>query len=331
MTVWLGFIACTLVIMFAGAKLSKYGGIIADLTGLGRTWIGVVLIASVTSLPELITGVASVALHNLPDIAAGDVLGSCMFNIVIIALLDFLSPAKPVLSAGGKSHILNGAFGIAGLGIINISLLLGPEVPVLGWAGIYSPVLLVGYLFSMRLLFKLEQRSSEKEEPDASGQDISKTRAFTIYGINAALIIAAASFLPRLGQRIAEMTGLEQSFVGTLFIAMSTSLPEFVITYTALRRGARDLALGNLFGSNLFNMAILAVEDLVFTSGPLLSAISRSHAATANSAVLMTAIALVGLAYGGRGKHLGFGWASVALILVFITGTFLSYHLGTTA
>jgi cation:H+ antiporter len=85
MIVWLQFIACTAIIVFAGAKLSKYGDIIADLTGMGRMWIGVVLLASVTSLPELITGVSSVTLYDLPNIAVGDVLGSCMFNLLIIA------------------------------------------------------------------------------------------------------------------------------------------------------------------------------------------------------------------------------------------------------
>ena len=87
MLVWIQFAACAAVICYAGAKLSYYGDIIAEKTGLGRTWIGVVLMASVTSLPELITGVSSVALADVPDIAAGDVLGSCMFNILIIALL----------------------------------------------------------------------------------------------------------------------------------------------------------------------------------------------------------------------------------------------------
>jgi len=86
--IWLQFLVCTAAIVFAGAKLSEYGDVIAEKTGLGRTWIGVVLMASVTSLPELMTGVSSVAIFDLPNIAAGDALGSCMFNLLIIALLD---------------------------------------------------------------------------------------------------------------------------------------------------------------------------------------------------------------------------------------------------
>src|SRR5574342_315577 len=96
MMVWLQFALCAGVIFFAGARLSYYGDVLADKTGLGRTWIGVALLASVTSLPELITGISSVALVGVPDIAAGDALGSCMFNVVIIALLDLMGGASPL-------------------------------------------------------------------------------------------------------------------------------------------------------------------------------------------------------------------------------------------
>jgi len=84
---WAGFIICTAAIVYSGIKLSKYGDVIAEKTGLGRAWIGLVLMASVTSLPELVTGISSVTFAGVPDIAVGDVLGSCVFNMLIIALL----------------------------------------------------------------------------------------------------------------------------------------------------------------------------------------------------------------------------------------------------
>lgn len=74
---WLQFVVVTPVIVFAGYHLSTYGDVIAKKTGRGRTWVGVILMASVTSLPELITGISSVVLFDLLNIAIGDVLGSC--------------------------------------------------------------------------------------------------------------------------------------------------------------------------------------------------------------------------------------------------------------
>jgi cation:H+ antiporter len=74
MLLWIGFIICTSIIFYSGSKLSRYGDILAEKTGLGRTWIGVILMASVTSLPDLVTGVSSVTYAGVPDIAVGDVL-----------------------------------------------------------------------------------------------------------------------------------------------------------------------------------------------------------------------------------------------------------------
>ena len=91
MLVWLQFIACTAAIVYSGSRLSRYGDIIAEKTGLGRFWVGALLVAMVTSLPELISGVSAVTVFDLPEIAVGGVIGSCMFNVLIIALVDALT------------------------------------------------------------------------------------------------------------------------------------------------------------------------------------------------------------------------------------------------
>jgi cation:H+ antiporter len=124
MLFWIAFIVCTLVIVYAGIKLSEYGDIIAEKTGLGRTWIGVVLMASVTSLPELVTGISAVTYANIPDIAVGDVLGSCVFNMVIISFLDAVHRPTPISSRTHHGHVLSAGFGILHLSIAAISLFL---------------------------------------------------------------------------------------------------------------------------------------------------------------------------------------------------------------
>src|SRR3972149_3233117 len=96
MLLWLGFIACTSVIVYSGTRLSKYGDIIAEKTGLGRTWAGVVLMPSVTSLPELVTGISSVTCADVPDIAVGDILGACVLNMLTLSLLDVIYRPMPI-------------------------------------------------------------------------------------------------------------------------------------------------------------------------------------------------------------------------------------------
>ena len=117
------------------------------------------------------------------------------------------------------------------------------------------------------------------------------------------VVIIAAIFLPKIGEGIAETTGLGQTFVGNIFIALSTSLPEVVVSISAVKMGAIDLAVGNLFGSNIFNILILAIDDIFFVKGPILSFVNTSHIISALSAILMTAIAIIGLTYRSEKRH----------------------------
>jgi len=88
--IWASLFACLAVIGVAGVRLSRYGDIIAEKSGLSRGWVGLILLATVTSLPELVTGLSSVTIAQVPDIAVGDIMGSCVFNLLIIVVLDFL-------------------------------------------------------------------------------------------------------------------------------------------------------------------------------------------------------------------------------------------------
>lgn len=329
MIVWLQFILCTAVIVYAGIKLAKYGDMIAEKTGMGRTWIGVVLLASVTSLPELITGISSVTIFDLPDIAAGDVLGSCMFNILIVALLDLGPRSAPISSQTHQGQVLTAGYGILLLGLVSFAMIAGSWLPTVGWIGLYSVVFVMVYLGAMRMVFMYEKRRSLTLEEDIHEQlqyaEISKRKVYLMYAFNALLIVGAASWLPHLGDQISQMTGLGNTFVGSIFIALSTSLPELVISFGAFRIGAVDLMFGNLFGSNLFNIGILAIDDLLYTKGALLSSISQSHLITANAAIIMTAIAVIGLTYQTKKKFLYLAWDSVGIIAVYIIATWFLF------
>ncbi len=135
---WIAFVVCTAVIVYAGSRLAKYGDIIAEKTGLGRAWIGVVLMASVTSLPELITGISSVTFAGVPDIAVGDILGSCVFNMLILAFLDAIHRPMPISAKAHQGNVLSAGFGILMLSIMSGSLFLRMSLPPLGWIGPYT-------------------------------------------------------------------------------------------------------------------------------------------------------------------------------------------------
>jgi len=127
------------------------------------------------------------------------------------------------------------------------------------------------------------------------------------------VVIVSAVLLPKIGEGIAETTGLGQSFVGNIFIALATSLPEVVVSTAAIRMGAADLAIGNLLGSNIFNIFILGIDDIFFTKGAILSVVNQNHMISALSAIAMTAIAAIGLTYRAEKKRLFIAWDSAGL------------------
>lgn len=319
MIAWLQFIGLAAVILVAGANLSRYGDIIAEKTGMGRTWTGAILMASVTSLPELVTGISSVTLFNLPNIAVGDVLGSCMFNLLLIALLDGMSSKVPAVTRSAPGHTLVAAFGALLLGMVSFGIVAQTNLPAIGWIGVSSLVTLGVYALAMRLSFTAERRRASElhEVVETLYGQVSAGRAYLLYAINALFIIAAATYLPFVGGEIARMTGLGTTFVGNLFIAVATSLPEIVVTVSAVRIGALDLAFGNLLGSNLFNMAILAVDDVFYRQGELLAQVSGSQLTIALATMMMTAVVIIGLTYRPTTKRLPLSWDAFALVAIY--------------
>ncbi|MEK6546116.1 MAG: sodium:calcium antiporter [Nitrospinota bacterium] len=330
--VWLEFIFCSGIIVFCGTKLSIYGDIIAEKTGLGRAWIGLILMASVTSLPELITGISSVTVADTPDIALGDIMGSCVFNISIIALMDILHGSAPIFHKSEHGHILSAGFGIILISLASISILANQTIPAVGHIGLYTPAIILIYGIGIRSVFLFEKRRIVEfvgETVQATQYEhISTKNAVNKYILNALFIIGAATWLPFIGDRLAEETGLGRSFIGTVFIAMTTSLPEVVVSVSALKIGATDMAIANLFGSNIFNILILAIDDVFYTKGSLLANVSISHAVTGFMAVLMTGIAVVSLIYHlERKTFLRLGWDAIAIFIAYLVNIYLLYSL----
>jgi cation:H+ antiporter len=331
MLLWAGFIVCTLSIVYSGIRLSKYGDIIAEKTGLGRAWVGLVLMASVTSLPELVTGISSVTFAGVPDIAVGDVLGSCVFNIFIIALLDAAYRVMPISAKAHQGNILSAAFGILLLSVVAASIFLNEHISPLGWIGPYSIFFAVIYFIAMRLIYFYSKRQIaaliKEKAVELRYPDISMKTAVIQYSLNAVIVIIAATFLPKVGVGIAETTGLGQTFVGNIFIAVSTSLPELVVSFSAVKMDAVDLAIGNLFGSNIFNVFILALDDIFFIKGPLLSFANPNHIVSALSAIVMTAIAIIGLTYRAEKKPMFLAWDSMGIVVIYVVNLMVLYML----
>jgi len=331
--IWLQLLLCLIVIGFAGYYLSRYGDIIAEKTGMSASWVGLILLATATSLPELATGISAVSLANAPNIAVGNALGSTVFNLGFLVILDALYQRETLYSRAAQGHILSASLGALMIAFAGVSLLLDHAgiSPALGHVGLYTPFFVLVYFVAIRAVHRYEQRTLDAytEASTERYPQVTLRQAITGYALAAVAVVAAGSWLPFVAKDIAELMGWGQSFVGTLLVAAVTSAPEIVVTISALRIGALDMAIANLLGSNLFNIIYLAVDDLFYTKGPLLSNVDSSHALTAFTAVMMCALVTVGFIFRPqRPAVLKLTWISLGLFLLYILNTWIQFQHG---
>ena len=314
----LQFGVCGALIGRAGWVLSVSGDRIATLTGLSRGWIGVALLATVTSLPELASGLSAVLLVGQPDLAVGNALGACAFNLVFLAVVDALQRRKPLYPHVSDEHLLSAAFGVVMLGVVALNLLLGAQAPALLHVGVSSPVLLALYLLALRSLHA-NPRRREAPPPHLPGPGPTLGQAMRRFGIAAAVVLAAGIWMPALAEDLVLASGWSRSLVGTLLMALVTTLPEVAVTLSALRLGAADMAVGNLLGSNLFNVVVLTVADAAYRPGVLLTDADAAHAATAVATIVMTGLVMVGLVVRPRQRVLRLAtWVSAGLVATYL-------------
>ncbi len=335
MSPWFPFLISASVIVYAGTKLSRYGDQIAEYTGLGRLWIGVVLMSTATSLPEVFTTVSAGWL-NAPDLAAGDLFGAGMSNMLTLGLIDLLHRRQRVWQQAALGHTLTAALAMVLTGLAAFFVLLQVNVTHLG-VGLGSLTLFFLYVLGMRLVFRQEDMERRQREQtvlvegitakqDAVSRRTELRRALIGFSLVALALLAAAPFLAWSADRIAEETGTSTTFIGTSLVAITTSLPELVTAVAAVRLGTFDLAVGNLFGSNAFNMAAFFFADAAYRGGGLLSAVSSTHALTALWSILMMNIGLMGIIYRAEKRFMLIEPDSLLMIVAYVLGLWLLFR-----
>lgn len=326
--VLLVFIASGTVVVLAGTALARAADAIASHTGVGRLWIGSVLLAAATSLPELTTDVAAVRI-GAPDLAAGDLFGSSMANMLILALIGILPPRGELFRRATVDHALTACLALALTALAALFVMIRPEYAVLG-VGPGSWLIVIVFVAGMRVVFRLSARHPAGPVVGATRADLpagrlTLTGAAVRFAIASALILAAAPAFAGAAQRIAELSGLGSTFVGTWLVGISTSLPEVVSSIAAVRIGAFDLAVGNLFGSNAFNMCVFFAMDLAHPGGPVFSVLDPAHVVSALFAMLLMALGLAAIVYRAERRFALLEPGSALMFLVYVFGLWTLY------
>ena len=322
---WLKFIVTALIIIFSGIRLCYYGDQIAQRTGLTRAWVGIILIAAITSLPEVVTSMGAALMVKAPDLALGDLLGSNAFNLMALGLLLVIYRQKRP-----TSKIFGGAicsfFGIILVGLVGGGIIFRSPFS-LGWFGLDSLLILTIYLLGMRFVYRYEHRN-ESPKSKVQSPKLNYKGIYLRFIVAALFIVGAGIWLANLGEEIAIKTHWGRAFVGSFFLAVTTSLPEVVVAGTALKIGALDMAIGALLGSNMFNLSIIPLTDIFYRPGPILKAVSpTSSLLTAGIVMALTIITLGGLLYRSKKKVPRFSPDSLLVVTIYLIGMYCLFKI----
>jgi cation:H+ antiporter len=327
------FVISAAIIVFAGSRLTINADILSDRFQIQKAWIGVVLLGMVTSLPEAITSLYAVVSLGAMDLAVGNILGSNVINPMIIVILDFAYRRESVTNKihAEKSHISSAVLAILLSAIVLGEIFLNAQG--LSWAfgsvSLGSFLIAAVYLIGIRLLASLgavpgltEMRQVAERFPERPIRKV-----YVSLFVNAVLVIGAAIWLANVGNQLAVVTGLGQTFFGSIFLALVTSLPEIVVSLSAIKIGSVHLAVGNIFGSNMVNIFILFICEVFYRKGPVLSLVSPAHILTIVLSIILVSIVLIGMNVHNKKKLFGLGWDSLLMIVIFLAGTGLMYRI----
>ncbi len=290
--VWIIFILTSAAIVVAADQLAKYGDIIAIRTGLGRMFIGLLLLAGATSLPEVLTSISSLSQHT-PDLAAGNLLGSNGFNMLLLAAVDMVNQNQRILRKAVLRHSLSGSLAVFLISVVVFFMLA--DIPIqIGWIGLDSLIIIAIYILGVWLIQSNENHSSSNEEIDVPENTPTLKKGIIGFLVAAVALVIVTPIMVSSANDIARITGLGATFIGTTLVALVTSLPELVTTLAAIRIGAADMAIGNLFGSNMFNMFAVGLTDIFFLDGRFLASIDPSFLLVGAVGLVLTGIGLIG-------------------------------------
>ena len=332
------FVASAVIVWIAGARLALIGDELSERYRLEKEFIGLVFLATVSKLPEIVTTVTAAQIEN-PGLVLGALFGSISFNTAILAVADFFI-VRGALTSWPRSpaNALSGVMLIALLSVILAITITGDPV-IVGSVGVGGLALALCFPLVIGLQRSADRRASwaPVDLPDTTERGLlirdrrvvgaqstpvllAKTAAY------AAGILIGGLALTLAADALAAQMGLGASFVGVTLLAVATSLPEFSTTIASVRIGAYTMALANIFGSNLITVALIAPADIAYPRGAILSDAGAAAQFALAVGITVTAIYVAGILIRRTPSLFGAGldsWLVAALYLGALIPLFL--------
>jgi len=313
------------IIYIFGTRASRSADIIAEKKGWSRGFMGVIFLAMITSLPELFTGISAVRLVKDPDMALGEIFGSCVFNLMIIALIDVFLRKREVFRVQHPGYVSRPFHYF--LILITVTTVLIPLNLNVGifHIGLSSALIMGLYLAFVRLMYHQRRDGQSGDAPCYSAKSLRRETLSFIF--SSLVIIGVGVYLPVVGEEIIALMGWSSSFVGVVFLAFVTSFPELIVCLAAARMGSLEMFFGNISGSNLFNLSIIFLVDLFFFEGFLLRQVSPVYLLIGSLTVVMTLVVIRGLRQSARRTILGvLSIYSLLLAVLYLVNMAISYQ-----
>ena len=322
------FFTAAAAVVFLSIKLSKYVDLLDKMTNVSGAFIGGVLLAAVTSLPELFTSLSAVLFLRENSLVVGNILGSNIFNLAALGACVAIMFRGFSRAKIGKHHAVTLLGCLAIYGLIAIAIFV-KNVPAIGFVSIISPFILVAYVIILLVTPKTEEAEDSKSDTTLSVKQL--VFRFIISSI---LLIAVSIVITYIADSIADKLSLGMTFAGALLLGLTTSLPELVSTVSLCRRGNFNASAGNILGSNIFNFAILFLADLLsFRKGnteiyPYFKDAASGHQAALllilGAAATIVALILFAVKIKAPGKRM-LGQAASISAGTLMTGTYILF------
>ena len=323
--IWLQFITCGALLTFFAYHLSKEGIILSEKTHLEEGVIGMVFLAIATSFPEIVTSATAVFSFDRVALGYGDLIGSVIVNFMVLTFLDIYIGRGRILLRVDRSNRLTGDLILAAAIILLAAFALrtyGPGVPSIGGVGLESVLLVIMYASYLFVIHRKGPATHESLYRDEKSSFLSLWAKFISLLL---VVMGLGMWMARIGDRIVAMTELSQNFTGTLLLGFATSLPEIIVSFAALKAGSADMAVGNILGSNLFDICIVPLLDLL-TDTPLMSGITPGGITATAIVLALSVIAVMGMKIKkDAGRRLS--WDTALIFAIGLTGFVILYYI----
>ncbi len=257
----ISYIVLATIVVLLSNKLADYVDLIDKKTNISGAFIGGVILAAVTSLPELFTSISSVTIVKQPSMVIGNILGSNIFNMTILGLMIFFASKRFIKLPIGTSHLKSALFSLVMFGLIFCTIFLNLDFSIFHFS-IYSLAIIAIYILSVRFM------ASDNVDDDSEANSNLTLKQIVIRFVFAAIALVSVSItITFVTDKLASLLKLDATLAGALFLGLATSLPELTSSIALVRKSNFNACVGNIMGSGIFNFLILAISDFIYTKG----------------------------------------------------------------